>query len=757
MYTTTGLAGELNNGRAAGAASAAAAAEGGGADGMESLARSVFEASFGQATVVGSVVRATEKVDVVSVDVVTSQRDFTRDTKRRIARTVVVQLAEEQAQARVVSSGVAVDVGSESAALQSATDARLRVVLRNEQTKRFVEVWRDGQLARSHDVTAAHGRFYSDTTFGSLAWSNDNSHVMYAAEQPEHDSGDTRQYVAEASEDWGETFSGWRAPVLVALRLADGVAHVVETEPGVSPGQALFLPGDGNRIAYIGYAHGARRPGLVYCQNRPSALFVGALNGAASDHTCVYRGAVRSPRLTPSGAAIVFLSTAVGGPHAAASALMRYTLATGAVDTLVPVVDCAANKSSVLDGVHLPAGFPGLFVDQLPHAPWLRCSGAVDREILVLTSVWRSTVAVVSVDVSARRVMCHSPVDGTAAAAVLGCGGDTVAAVFSTPAAPGKVAVGRAVVAGDHVRIGWFHIGDDAAAADESNDHPDITWSIVPVSSQHRDAACECIFVRPTAPAASTRKFWPAGSAEHERPLVVMPHGGPHSTYTLEYNALAAGLARLGFGVLLVNFTGSLGFGQRAVLAQIGHMDTLTLTEIQAAAAAVYDMRLADPRRTVYVGGSYSGYTGALLAARAPGFYRALVLRNPVMALADNAAMTDIPDWCWAELGLQYSFDAPPPLTPAVYAQMWAASPASMVDDVRDPILLLLGAGDRRVPPAQSRGYYARLKAAAKPVQCRVYPSVGHPLDSIEAERDSFMSIARFFAAALAEDGSTSP
>ncbi|KAJ1836955.1 hypothetical protein LPJ57_011579, partial [Coemansia sp. RSA 486] len=186
-----------------------------------------------------------------------------------------------------------------------------------------------------------------------------------------------------------------------------------------------------------------------------------------------------------------------------------------------------------------------------------------------------------------------------------------------------------------------------------------------------------------------------------------------------------------------------------AVLAQIGRMDTLSLTEIQDAAAAIHAAHNGDPKRTVYLGGSYSGYTGALLAARVPGFYRGIVLRNPVIAVADNAAMSDIPDWCWAELGLPYSFDAPPALTPEIYKKMWAASPSSMVDAVRDPILLMLGASDRRVPPPQSKAYYSRLKAAGKPVQCRVYPNVGHPLDSVEAERDSFASIARFYAKSL--------
>ncbi|KAJ2353510.1 hypothetical protein GGF43_003481, partial [Coemansia sp. RSA 2618] len=264
------------------------------------------------------------------------------------------------------------------------------------------------------------------------------------------------------------------------------------------------------------------------------------------------------------------------------------------------------------------------------------------------------------------------------------------------------------------------------------------------------DGQLESIFVYPPAPERSTRFFWTGGGAA-TRPLAVVPHGGPHSTYTTAYNALAAGLVQLGFGVLLVNFTGSLGFGQDAVLAQIGKLDTLSIDEIQAAAAAVHARGDGDARQTVYVGGSYSGYTGALLAGVVPGFYRALALRNPVISIGENAAMSDIPDWNFAELGLKYDFDAPPELTPAAFTAMWRASPARLADKVTDPLLLLVGANDRRVPPAQTLSYFARLKAAGAPAHCKVYPSVGHPLDTVEAERDSFVSIVRFFAAALKE------
>ncbi|KAJ2704343.1 hypothetical protein FB645_003348 [Coemansia sp. IMI 203386] len=740
------------------------------------FARAVQEAfvrTYGKPTLAKASVRQSAKPDVVGVDLVTSQRDFTNDVKRKVSQSMTLWLHDGQAD--VLADCQATDISSEVSVLQSPTDSSLRAVLRASKEKSgcFVEIWRDGVLASNYDVSAAHGQFYGDETFGSLAWSNDNSYLLYAAEKPEYakaktedksssDYGlendgsigdeitgsvagfaDPRRY--QLDEDWGETFNGKKPPVLVALRVADGDVRILTSPEGVSPGQALFLPGNDHRIAFVGYAHGARKPGLVYCQNRPSGLFISSLLDSVAAE-CVHNGAVRSPRLTPSGRALVFISTAPGGPHAATSALMLYNLATRSAEVVVPVIDHPSESPQVLDGTHLPAGFPGLFVNQLPHAPWLGCVGNPSRELLALTTIWRSTYAVVTVDLLTRHVQRHTPVDGTASAAVLGCAGDLLAASFSTPGSPSTLSVGRleAPAAGeDSVTVQWHR---RPAAAQEN-----LLWNVVPskrgITEGDVQSSCESIFVYPAQPNDSTKYFWHDKS--QPRPLVVMPHGGPHSTYTLDYNPLVAGLVRMGFGVLLVNFTGSLGFGQSAVLAQIGRMDTLSLTEIQDAAAAIHAAHNGDPKRTVYLGGSYSGYTGALLAARVPGFYRGIVLRNPVIAVADNAAMSDIPDWCWAELGLPYSFDAPPALTPEIYKKMWAASPSSMVDAVRDPILLMLGASDRRVPPPQSKAYYSRLKAAGKPVQCRVYPNVGHPLDSVEAERDSFVSIARFYAKSL--------
>lgn len=47
--------------------------------------------------------------------------------------------------------------------------------------------------------------------------------------------------------------------------------------------------------------------------------------------------------------------------------------------------------------------------------------------------------------------------------------------------------------------------------------------------------------------------------------LVVFPHGGPHSAYACEFSYHVAVLNKLGYSVLMINYRGSIGYGQNNV------------------------------------------------------------------------------------------------------------------------------------------------------------------------------------------------
>ncbi|KAJ2731649.1 hypothetical protein H4R23_003028, partial [Coemansia sp. Cherry 401B] len=586
--------------------------------------RKTFEAAYGAPTFIAAAARrSADQPSVVSIAHTTSQRDFASDRKRKVAGHMALAFSDNSA--TVLAKSPPADASSVVMSQPSPVDPSLVAVLHSaSKLERTVEIWHDGALVKSVDVSKAHGDFYGDSTFGSLAWSADGSSIVYAAEKPEYDKAhpetdtmavqdsgtdgditddivggvagiaDPRRY--EFDGDWGETFNGKRPPALAVFNVSSGAVQILPPPDGVSPGQAQCLA---DRIVFTGYKHAVRKHGIVYCQNRPTGIYTCYFDGKGV--RCLFSGSVRSPRITPSGKGMVFLSTTLGGPHASTSELLYYDIAAESVTTLVPIIDQPLSELQTIGGTQLPAGFVGIYADQLPTEPWVHIADDSAREVLVFSSIWRSTVAVLTLDLEARTLSLQTPVNNTCDNVVLGAAGDIVVGKRSTPAQPEVLMVGEAAWHDGGIAVQWYGIG-----ASGSNS---TKWQVIRGSCGDT-SRLESIFIYPPVAGQETRYFWSGSAAT--RPLAVVPHGGPHSTYTLAYNALAAGLARLGFGVLLVNFTGSLGFGQDAVLAQIGQMDTLSIDEIQAAAADIHARGHGDAQRTVYVGGSYSGYTGAL-------------------------------------------------------------------------------------------------------------------------------------------------
>ncbi len=206
----------------------------------------------------------------------------------------------------------------------------------------------------------------------------------------------------------------------------------------------------------------------------------------------------------------------------------------------------------------------------------------------------------------------------------------------------------------------------------------------------------------------------------------------------------------------MVNYTGSLGFGQDWVEALLGRCGELDVRDVIASAKHLVALGIAEEGKgkQFVSGGSHGGFLSAHCECLSPrrahipknhsvpvigqycNFFSAAVMRNPVINIGSMFATTDIPDWCTVECGVPYAPELV--VTPMLYKQLHDASPIAHIANVRTPVLLLMGGADQRVPPSQGRDYYHALKALGKEVEMLWFPENNHSLDKVEAEKVSW-------------------
>jgi acylaminoacyl-peptidase len=231
-------------------------------------------------------------------------------------------------------------------------------------------------------------------------------------------------------------------------------------------------------------------------------------------------------------------------------------------------------------------------------------------------------------------------------------------------------------------------------------------------------------------------------------PLIVVPHGGPHSASVTGYLPSYAFLCgHGGYAVLLVNYRGSTGFGQASVASlpkQIGRLD---LEDLIAATKSLCDSGLVDSQRIGICGGSHGGFLTAHATGQYPHLFSAAVMRNPVVNLASMVTSTDIPDWCHVEaLGESYDWVRYRPPTPAELKIFYGVSPIQFVQNVRAPTLIAIGLKDLRVPSSQGLEWYYSLRCQEQqPVQLLSYENDDHAIDGVASEADLWIHIKQWF------------
>ncbi|KAM0790462.1 hypothetical protein ACM66B_003339 [Microbotryomycetes sp. NB124-2] len=740
----------------------------------------------------------------------TSNRSLTTLSKRSATRTLTLSTSND-----VASTSPVTLQDSQIKHTSFSKDGLLQAVFREApskqaggQSKRVVEVWdvQTGALVHDLDVTSKHGDWYFDSTFGPASWHDDSTALVYVAEAPKSTTTDSQNSsLPDANSfkyvpDYGETFTGKRNPCIFLLVLSTSPWHKKtvseqdsknasmsvhqltsqETFETTDFGQPVFVKDDEQgmpRLLATAYSRlgDDRKLGIVYCQNRPAAIHLlrpalvesstsrekGDDNKSTTwrvdktDSLTSSDRSARSPRVVPSSLRQrgskdiigVFLSNKAGGPHGSCASLhVIQTSSNGSFEQRI-LVDVVRQANSIDD-------FPGLYVDQLPQECFVDLGGHLG---VVSSSIWGSRRVPLVIDLETAQVSCLTPwpsknendvvlpyldkQEELDSVVVLGTNGrDKVVALKSGCTSLPKVVVATAGKSSEGVE--WKVVHQIKTKSEVETALSNLSYTVLPLPKFGRS---EIVLVSPVKidPAAETRTNLP--------PLLTMPHGGPHSTLTTEWSVGVATYALAGYRVALVNYPGSLGYGQDFVDELPPLLGKLEVDATLATGHYLNTLSLASRTKgkKLIAGGSHGGFITAHLTARFSDEFDAALMRNPVTDLMGELQSTDIPDWVIAETGLEYSFERPTKVvSPELYKHLYDASPLTYVKGVKTPTMLMIGLGDRRVPPDQGRVWYHSLKGNEDVrVEMMVFPDNGHALDStVECEVVNFESGIKFLA-----------
>uniref|UniRef100_A0A3P8UQU2 acylaminoacyl-peptidase n=1 Tax=Cynoglossus semilaevis TaxID=244447 RepID=A0A3P8UQU2_CYNSE len=625
-----------------------------------------------------------------------NQRDLERNENVKFCRQYIV-FHDDTSVVYSGASGNCTEIKGEVLSKDSPS-GEMKAVVRDwkkqDKENQFLEIWRKNIKVKSIDLKELkkHGKVYDDDQFGCLLWSKSETHLLYVAERKRPKAESFFEVLSlfcfcffkgeqfAYYEDWGEEMDGKSCPVLCVLDIEGDNVSVLEGVPeDISPGQAFWAPGD-TGVVFVGWWHEPFRLGLMYSPTRRSSLFyVDLTHGNCEQLISDSKIAVFSPRLSPDQRRIIYLQCSVSGPLMQCSKLSMYDWYTKTTSVVVDVVQC-----------------------------W-----SADSQRVVLTTPQR----------------CRKGDTGTWV--LLNIERDLMVVNYSSLNRPPTLRIGFLPARDSEEEVAWVTLED-------SQPLPEISWEILtftpPPEQENKDypgLKFEAFLLKPKEVQEGVKL-----------PLIVSPHGGPHLLYMSEWILSAAFLCKIGFGLLMVNYRGSRGYGQDYLLSVIGRIGDQDVKDVQFAVESVLKSGEFDAEKVAVMGGSHGAFLVCHLIGQYPGFYRfysAGVARNPVTNMATMVSSTDIPDWCMVESGYDYSADWLP--DPEVWSQMLEKSPIKYVEQVQTPLLLLLGKNDKRVPNNQGMEFYRALKVRQRPVRMLMYTGHNHSLLSIDTESDRYMNL----------------
>jgi dipeptidyl aminopeptidase/acylaminoacyl peptidase len=213
-------------------------------------------------------------------------------------------------------------------------------------------------------------------------------------------------------------------------------------------------------------------------------------------------------------------------------------------------------------------------------------------------------------------------------------------------------------------------------------------------------------------------------------PLAFLVHGGPQGSFGNEwtYRWNAQVFAAHGYGVVMIDFHGSTGYGQAFTDSISRDWGGKPLVDLQKGlAAALEKYPWIDGERACALGGSYGGFMMAWIEGNWPDRFRCIVNHDGVF---DQRMMYYATDELWFN---EWEMGGPQYQNPQGYEQ---ANPLDFVSKWRTPMLVVHGEQDFRIPYSQGIGAFTALQRRGIESRLLLFPNENHwvlkPANSLE-------------------------
>lgn len=239
----------------------------------------------------------------------------------------------------------------------------------------------------------------------------------------------------------------------------------------------------------------------------------------------------------------------------------------------------------------------------------------------------------------------------------------------------------------------------------------------------------------------------PAGYVEGQQyPVAFLIHGGPQGSFgnSWSYRWNPSTYAGAGYAVVMIDFHGSTGYGQAFTDSISQHWGDRPLEDLQKGWAYAQEAYpFLDGDNACALGASYGGYMVNWIAGNWPGEFKCLVNHDGVF---DTFGMGFATEELWFT---EWENGGTPWDNPRGYQEF---NPANHVRNWRDPMLVVQGELDYRIPTAQGLSTFTALQRRGIESRLVVFPNENHwvlkPANSVQWHTEVFGWLDKYLGSA---------